>query len=158
MQSPTTFNLVQANYGEWDPERYTPEKFQQFMDYGSRIMQQATPGSGFIWSSGNSFYNDSNVTRIFNEPNAILNLSVWASYDALKQFVFNGAHKEVMQNRDTWLKKLPQQVSVLWWVEVGKMPTIEQAKEKLDLINAEGATPAAFGFRRAFNSDGRALD
>ena len=145
--------LAQANYGEWDIEKYTPERYQAFCDFGNRVMAQVD-GSGFIWSSGNQFYNDPNVTRIFNEPYAILNLSVWASFDALKAFVFNGAHKEVMQNRDIWLKKLPRKVSVLWWVKAGENPTIEQAKEKLDLLNVTGATPAAFDFKYAYTQEG----
>ena len=150
-------HLVQANYGEWAIEKYTPERYQLFCEHGIKVMSRAVAGSGFVWASGNSFYADANVVRIFDEPNAILNLSVWESYDALKDFVFNGAHREVMQNRDTWFKQLPQLVSVLWWTKVGVMPTIAEAKQKLDLINAVGATPAAFNFAKHFDPEGNLM-
>ena len=148
------YHLVQANYGEWATEKYTPERYQLFCEHGIKVMSRTGADSGFVWSSGNSFYADVNVTRIFDEPNAILNLSVWESFDALKSFVFNGAHREVMQNRDTWFKQLSQLVSVLWWVKAGEQPTIAEAKQKLDLLNAVGATPAAFHFAKHFDSEG----
>ena len=38
----------------------------------------------------------------------------------------------------------------LWWVPAGHIPTVEEAKERLDHLDAHGPTPHAFTFKRTF--------
>jgi hypothetical protein len=39
---------------------------------------------------------------------------------------------------------------VLWWVPAGHRPTIDEAKAKLVLLEAQGPTPEAFTFKAPF--------
>ena len=39
---------------------------------------------------------------------------------------------------------------VLWWIPAGTIPTIEEAKRRLDLLRANGPSPEAFTFKRRF--------
>jgi uncharacterized protein DUF3291 len=39
---------------------------------------------------------------------------------------------------------------VLWWLDAGRVPTIDEAKAKLELLRARGPTADAFTFREPF--------
>jgi hypothetical protein len=40
---------------------------------------------------------------------------------------------------------------VLWWVPAGHHPSLEEAKERLDLLQTNGPSPQAFTFRTRFD-------
>jgi hypothetical protein len=42
---------------------------------------------------------------------------------------------------------------VLWWVPEGHIPTMEEAKARLEHLERHGLTPTAFTFRQAFPPD-----
>ena len=47
----------------------------------------------------------------------------------------------------------PMQVyAALWWVDPGHVPTVAEAKERLEHLGAHGPTPFAFTFRARFAS------
>jgi len=148
------YHIVQANFGEWDMSQFSPQRFQEFSHLGGHIMQHADPSSGFIWAAGTSFYEDQNVSKVFNNPAVILNLSVWRDLAALKEFVYTGNHLVALKNSKSWFKKLDGRVYALWWIKAGELPTIELAKSKIDLINAIGPSPDAFDFNTGFDMSG----
>ena len=37
----------------------------------------------------------------------------------------------------------------MWWIEVGHIPTLEEAKERLDHLTANGPSEFAFGWETA---------
>lgn len=150
------YYLVQANFGEWDMSQFSPERFQAFSSLGGQIMQRVDQGSGFIWAAGTSFYEDENVSRIFNNSAIIFNLSVWRDLESLKAFVYTGNHLFALKSNKNWFKKLDGRVYALWWIKAGELPTIELAKSKLDLINAIGPSSAAFDFSTCFDMHGNA--
>ena len=41
--------------------------------------------------------------------------------------------------------------SVLWWVEAGHRPSVEEAKDRLELLRTHGPTPQAFTFKTAYD-------
>ena len=50
-------------------------------------------------------------------------------------------------------------ILVLWWVPAGHIPTIAEAKERLDHLKAHGPSPEAFTFRTPFPApDGKSGD
>ena len=42
----------------------------------------------------------------------------------------------------------------LWWIAAGSLPSVEDAKRKLELLEANGPTPAAFTFKDRFPPPG----
>jgi len=56
--------------------------------------------------------------------------------------------------RDKWFDQLPSQVSVMWWIKTGEYPTIQQALNKIELINQLGPSPQAFNFKHYFDWNG----
>jgi hypothetical protein len=47
---------------------------------------------------------------------------------------------------------------VLWWVPEGEIPTVEEAKERLEHLRDHGPTPFAFTFKERFPAAGEVPD
>jgi len=43
---------------------------------------------------------------------------------------------------------------VLWWLEVGRLPTVAEAAQRLEMLDERGPTPEAFTFRAVFPEPG----
>lgn len=109
---------------------------------------------GFIWrlqtESG-----DATAVRAYDDERIIVNMSVWESLEALTAFVYASDHRPVMQQRRQWFERFDGPYMVLWWVPAGHIPTVEEAKERLEHLRASGPTPHAFTFVRAFPAPGQ---
>ena len=84
-----------------------------------------------------------------------MNLSVWESYDALHAFVYRSPHGAYLRRRACWFEPTRQPSTVLWWVEAGERPTVDEALRRLNLLQARGPSPQAFTLRRRFEPDGQ---
>jgi len=79
-----------------------------------------------------------------------VNLSVWTSLEALRDFVFRDpAHLAIMRRRREFFDKIDL-VNALWWVPAGHLPSLEETEERYAHLEAHGPTPHAFGFQRHF--------
>ena len=68
------------------------------------INQLAEQSDGFIWRlKGDG--NDATSLRPFDDEQIIVNMSVWASPEALQNFVFRSMHTAVMKDRRKWFEK-----------------------------------------------------
>ena len=144
------YQLAQANYGQWKQD-VTRELVQAFYDRAGVIMQSASESGGFLWSNAGGFYQDARTVAAFDNNLIIFNMTVWETFEDLKRFVFNQIHTAVMNDRGQWFDKMPNQVSVMWWVKVGERPTIAKALQKIALINQIGPSPQAFNFANYFD-------
>jgi hypothetical protein len=81
----------------------------------------------------------------------MVNLSVWESLEALRDFVYrNGPHLDFMRRRREWFHRMAEQYLVLWWVPAGHIPSLDEALARLGQLEAEGPGPLAFTFREPF--------
>jgi uncharacterized protein DUF3291 len=107
---------------------------------------------GFRWrlqtEEGNATY-----FRPYDDDRILVNLSVWDSIEQLKEYVYKTAHNEVMRQRREWFEKFDGMFMALWWVRAGHIPTIAEAKQRLDYLREHGATCHAFTFRQTFEPD-----
>lgn len=86
-------------------------------------------------------------------PDIIVNMSVWQTLDALRDFVYrSGAHLDVMRRRREWFHKLAEQHLVLWRIPAGHLPDLGEALDHLDLLRQHGAGPLAFTLREPYDS------
>lgn len=110
------------------------------------INQLAETSTGFVWRlKGDG--NDATSLRPFDDDQIIVNMSVWESLEALQNFVFKSLHTAVMKDRRKWFEKPDQMMTVLWWIPGGYLPTVAEAKERLEYLNTNGPGPRAFTFR-----------
>jgi hypothetical protein len=117
---------------------------------------------GFVWrfqtEEGNATY-----VRPFDDELIIVNISVWESIEALRQYVYHDVHATVLRNRNLWFSRMNEAHLAMWWIPTGTLPTIDQARERLEHLRRHGETPFAFTFRHPFaeprlpDLDGRVL-
>jgi len=115
----------------------------------ARINAIAEQSAGFVWrlqtESG-----DATAIRPFEDPNLLVNMSVWDDLECLSRYVYHSAHLELMRRRREWFERMNTAFLVLWWVPAGHRPSLAEAIEKLESLRAHGPSPAAFTFRDAF--------
>lgn len=57
---------------------------------------------------------------------------------------------DVFGDREAWFDKMPEMHQAIWWVPAGHIPSVAEAKQRLDSLRAEGPTVAAFTMARPF--------
>ena len=104
---------------------------------------------GFIWRLQTD-EGDATYLRPYDDERIIVNMSVWASVEQLREYVYKGAHAGVMRQRREWFEKFEGMYLALWWVQAGHIPDIIEAKARLRYLEKYGETRHAFTFRRVF--------
>jgi Domain of unknown function (DUF3291) len=113
----------------------------------ANALADGAPGS--VWRLADET-GDATSIRAFDDERLIINMSAWESIEALWEFVYSGRHLEVMRRRREWMTRIVQSFLALWWVRAGTLPTIADARLRLDHLRAHGPTPYAFTFKRRF--------
>src|SRR6266567_4452424 len=80
---------------------------------------------GFVWRLQTE-EGDATALRPYEDDRIIVNLSVWASLD--DHFI------------------------ALWWVPASHIPSVEEAKERLEYLREHAETPYAFSFKKSFSA------
>ena len=125
------------------------EVMKGFVDRLDEINALADEAPGFVWRLQTE-EGDATAIQAFEDPDLIVNMSVWDGIDSLKNYVYKSLHVELIRDRDAWFSKIAESHQVLWWVPRGHIPTVEEGKERLKLLNASGPTEQAFTFAKAF--------
>lgn len=136
-------NIAQAKYDLEAPE------IKDFVDNIDQVNALAESSDGFIWRLKDES-GDATQIQAFSDPRIIVNMSVWRSVEALKDFMFKTHHRDFMRRKQEWFEQMPTASYVLWWIPEGTIPTIEEAKAKLALLREQGETAAAFSFKKHF--------
>jgi GNAT superfamily N-acetyltransferase len=97
---------------------------------------------GYVWRL-QSDSGDATGIQVFEDPLVIVNLTVWQSLDALKAFAYRGVHRDFFRRRAEWFVEGSSRTA-LWWLPAGVLPTTDDAKRRLDFIDAFGVSPYAF--------------
>lgn len=118
----------------------------EFMDNLDRINADADRAPGFVWRLQTD---EGNATSIhaFADPLTLVNMSVWESVEALKDYVYRTDHVEFFRRRAEWFVPDAKRVA-LWWVRPGEIPTVDDAVRRVEFLERRGPSPYAFGFGR----------
>lgn len=120
-----------------------------FVSRLEEINALAEQSDGFIWRLQDES-GDATAIRAFDDPNLLINMSVWRDMQSLRNFVYRSIHTELLRQKDSWFTQPTKGYQVLWWLPEGQLPTLEQAKLKIELIQRRGATAEAFDFSKPF--------
>jgi hypothetical protein len=148
---PNGLHLAQVNIGRIRdaPDRPTMAGFMGRLD---EINALAERSPGFVWrlqgTEGNATY-----LRPYDDDRILINMSVWETVEALQDYVYRSAHKELLRQRQEWFAKFEGVYLALWWVPEGHRPSVDEAKQRLARLAAQGPTPFAFTFRALFPPD-----
>ena len=143
------FHLAQVNIGRFRAPIDDPimDGFRTQLDPINALADQSP---GFVWRLQTE---DGNATAIRPYPDdnlMAINMSVWESLEALQRFVYKSHHVDSLRARKQWFEPIEGPILALWWVPVGHMPTIAEARERLAHLKEHGPTAYAFTFRATF--------
>jgi len=142
------FNLAQVNVGI-AKGAIDSDVMKVFSDNLDPINAIADASKGFVWRLKDEAGNATDIVFSDN-PNELVNMSVWQSVEALKHFIFKTHHIDFLKRKKEWFEPATNQTYALWWVPVGQYPSIQEAKVRLALLNAQGETSQAFTFKNIF--------
>jgi hypothetical protein len=141
-------HVAQLNIARLRADRDDPV-VAEFFAAIDHINAVADVSPGFVWrlqeESGNL-----TAIRLWDDDRLIVNMSVWASIEALEDYVYRSAHVGVMRRRREWFERLEQRYVTLWWVPVGHIPSVDEARARLEHLERHGPTEFAFTFRQRF--------
>ena len=138
------YHIAQINIARFKLPSDAPEN-KDFMDALDDVNERAESSKGFIWrlkGDGN------NATDLHpsDDPNLIVNMSVWESLDDLMAFAYrNMEHVAVMRRRKEWFEEISPYLA-LWWVKSGEIPTIEDGFKALESLK-NGPSENGFTFK-----------
>jgi hypothetical protein len=143
-----SYQLAQINVARLIAPIDNP-KIAEFVAQLEPINSLADAAPGFVWrlksESGNATdiaYND--------DPFIIVNMSVWESIQALRDFAYRSDHVRVFRDRIKWFEKMDQPNYCLWWIPASHIPKVAEGRERLEHYQRHGATPYAFWFSQQF--------
>jgi hypothetical protein len=143
------FHLVQINVARAVAPIEGPE-LAAFRDLLDPVNALADRSPGFVWRLQTED-GDATSIRAFDSDLIIVNMSVWESLDALWSFVYDGMHLEVMRRRREWFERFGSAWLALWWMPAdAPPPTVDEAKARLEHLDAHGPTAHAFTFKQRF--------
>ena len=139
-------NIALAKYPLDAPE------IKDFVDNLDLINGVAESSAGFVWRLKDESGDATNI-KMFDDPNMIINMSVWESVEDLKNFMFRTHHRDFMRRKGEWFYRLAEDSYVLWWIEDNHIPTPQEALERLQYLRESGDTPNAFTFKSNFTAE-----
>lgn len=123
-------------------------RLADFVTASPRINALAESSPGFVWRYNPPGAESFNI-RPFEDPLIYVTLSVWESVEALRQFVFNPQHRAIMSRKTEWFLPLEPHL-VMWWIPAGSLPSIADAKQRLEILKMVGPSTDAFSFSQPF--------
>ncbi len=124
------------------------ERMRGFVEALDHVNAVADASPGFVWRLKDDAGN-ATALRPFG-PDMIVNMSVWQTAEALFDYVYRSGHKAYLARRKEWFSIPAEMHLVLWWIPAGAIPTIAEAKRRLDLLRLNGPSPEACTFKRRF--------
>ena len=140
-------HLAELNVGRLLAPTDDP-RVAEFMANLDRINSLGKRMPGFVWMMEGSGEPGTGNTdaKIDGDPQYVSNLTVWEDVESLERFVWGTIHKQFYDRRTDWFEVMGDQHFVMWWVEPGHRPTLEEALERLDDLRLNGPSERAFGW------------
>ena len=145
-------HLAQANIARMRApiEHPSMESFRVQLESINRLADESP---GFVWRLQTEV-GDATGVRAFEDERILFNMSVWESVRALHAYTYLGAHAGVLRARRAWFDPPSGPGLVLWWIPAGSLPSVEDAKARLQLLAERGPSARAFTFRQVFPPPG----
>ncbi len=129
------------------------QRMSRFVEQLDDINALADDSPGFIWRLQSESGNATDIL-VDDDPMLIVNMSVWRDVEALFDFAYKSAHRQVLADRRKWFKCPDGAYQVLWWIKAGHQPNVDEGMAKLRLLGTSGPSAQAFTFKAKFPRPG----
>jgi hypothetical protein len=145
-------HLAQLNLARLKEPKPSPVT-REFFDAIAPINALAEVQPGFLWRLVGDVRDHTDI-EAFLDPHLVVNISLWKDLDSLSHFVYRTGHVQYIKRRKEWFDSFDGAYNVLWWVKEGDIPTLAEAKAKLDQLKQGGPTPEAFNLKVLYSAEG----
>ena len=121
-------------------------RMADFFDNLARVNALAERMPGFVWRLKDDTGDSAMAIHWPGDPTMSVNLSVWEDAETLGRFVFQTVHRNIYARKHDFFEAPGEPMFVMWWIEPGHIPTLDEAKARLDHYRAHGPTDHAFGW------------
>lgn len=137
-------HVAELNIGRLNHEISDP-RMADFVDNLERVNRMAERMPGFVWRlAGDGSNGGALDLRPFPDPMMAVNMSVWETIEELEVFVWKTVHQRFYSRKAEWFTALRSHHFVMWFVEEGHTPTLAEARERLEHLDAHGNSDYAF--------------
>ena len=144
------YQLAQINIARMKGVNINDPIMQEFVDNLDKVNDLAESSEGFIWRLKDDS-NNATALNPYNDEQILINVSVWESIESLEKFTYQTFHTDFLKRRKEWFQLFGKSYYALWWIPAGHLPTIEEAVDKLDYLQKNGATELVFDFKKRFS-------
>jgi len=137
-------HIAQLNVGRFRFSTDDP-RMAAFMDHLDQVNAIAERSEGFVWRLKDES-NNATAIRPAGDPATAVNLSVWESAEALEKFVWATVHKQFYNRKAEWFERPAKPHLVMWTVDEGHIPNLDEAMARLAHLTAHGDSDYAFGW------------
>ncbi len=144
------WHVAQGNIGRFlaPPDDPLIADFMAGLDPVNAIADAAP---GFVWRLQADDGNATSIRPDADDALLAINMSVWASIEALAEFVYRTSdHVAFLRRRREWFARMDGHHQALWWVPEGTAPTVDEGMARVAHLDRHGPTAHAFTFRRRF--------
>jgi len=145
-------HIAQVNIGRIVAPLDDPQ-MAGFVNRLDEINALADASPGFVWRLQTSEGNATYFRPYPHDDRILMNMSVWETFEALKNYVYRTVHAELLRQRNDWFSKFNGVYLALWWVPPGHIPGIDEARKRIAHLEAHGPTQFAFTFKTVFPPD-----
>jgi len=138
-------HLAQVNIGRVLGGPDDPQ-MKDFFDNLERINRLAERMPGFVWRLKDETGDSAMMLNWPGDPTMNVNMSVWEDDTSLAKFVFQTVHQKFYTRKHDFFEMPKEPTVALWWGDIGHIPTVEEAKERLDNLIENGPSKFAFGW------------
>ena len=142
----TVGHVAQFNFGrlkaDWDDPAVAP-----FVKALGGMSTLARRSPGFVWRMPDEEMEAAQLDPhgpLGGDPRIASTLSVWETVEQLRHFVHDTLHGRYLLRRLEWFEPHDGQAYVLWHIEPGHRPGIEEAADRLAHLARHGPTAHAF--------------
>jgi hypothetical protein len=150
------FQLAQVNIAHLRAPLDDP-LLASFVARLDEINALAEGSPGFVWRHVSDSRDPSQ--REYDDPAILFNMSLWQDIATLHAFTYRTAHAAIFARRTEWFDGAAVSMQLrnmaLWWLPVGELPSVADAKDRLARLTAVGPSPFAFTFKQRYDSAGR---
>jgi hypothetical protein len=145
------YHLAQVNIARMKGPLDSPT-MAGFVARLEEINAVADRSPGFVWRLQTDA-GDATYLRPYEDDRILINLSVWESVEALRDYVYRSAHGDVLRQRREWFEHFTGAAIAMWWVPAGHTPGVDEAKKRLAHLEQHGPSQFAFGFKSLLEPD-----